>query len=222
MNQVYRERFGRVMKRKRKSIIGRLFMLFLLIVLIIGIRYIYMLKKQVTEVNKWQETVSQTAEEYGISEYEDIVMAIILTETKGNHIDLMQSSESKYGTTNQITTSEESIHSGVAHLAEVINESNNQGTDIWTAVQAYNFGSNYINYVSKNGNKNTIELAETYSRDILAPMLGNNTGKQYRYMNPQAFMRNRGYLYENGGNFFYADIVRWNMSIMKKIDKLPF
>ncbi|MBP1044521.1 lysozyme family protein [Vagococcus sp. BWB3-3] len=210
------------MKRKRKSVIFRLLMLFLLIVLIIGGRYLYILKKQVEEVNKWQETVGQTTEEYGISEYGGIVMAIILTETKGNHIDLMQSSESKYGTTNQITTSEESIHSGVAHLAEVINESESQGTDIWTAVQAYNFGSNYISFISERGNKNTIDLAEEYSRDVLAPMLGNNTGKQYRYMNPQAFIRNRGYLYENGGNFFYADIVKWNMSIMKMIDNLPF
>lgn len=210
------------MKRKRKSVIFRLLMLFFLIVLIIGGRYLYILKKQVEEVNKWQETVGQTIEEYGISEYGGIVMAIILTETKGNHIDLMQSSESKYGTTNQITTSEESIHSGVAHLAEVINESESQGTDIWTAVQAYNFGSNYISFISERGNKNTIDLAEEYSRDVLAPMLGNNTGKQYRYMNPQAFIRNRGYLYENGGNFFYADIVKWNMSIMKMIDNLPF
>lgn len=210
------------MKRKRKSVFIKLVVLFLLIVLIIGVRYIYNIKKQVAEVNKWQDTVSQTAKEYGISQYEDIVMAIILTETKGNHIDLMQSSESKYGATNKITTSEESIQSGVKHLAEVITESNDQGTDVWTAVQAYNFGSNYISYVSKNGNKNTTELAETYSRDILAPMLGNNTGKQYRYMNPQAFIHNRGYLYENGGNFFYANIVKWNMSIMKIIGRLPF
>lgn len=175
---------------------------------------IYKLNSQVNQVLKWEPTVNEATKKYDIEDYSDIVLAIIYTESKGNHIDIMQSSESRYGVRNQIMTSEESIDSGVLHLSEVIKEAERQQCDIWTAVQAYNFGSTYIDYVAKNGGVNSLELAETYSRDTLAPLLGNTTQETYFYKHPFALMYNRGKLYKNGGNLFYAESVKWNLRLI--------
>ena len=210
------------MKRRKRYIFRKLFLFVLCLLLAAGSYYLWQVKKQVTEVKRWEANVLEATTEYDIVVYKDVVLAIILTETKGDHIDLMQSSEIKYGETNQITNSKESIDSGVEHLAEVIKESLNQKTDVWTAVQAYNFGLNYINYTSSHGGKNSVELAESYSKNVLAPALGNSEGKQYRYLTPRALKYNRGHLYQNGGNFFYAEIVRWNLKVIQFVDKLPF
>lgn len=176
--------------------------------------YAIVMKQKVNIVTQWTEVVKEATQKEGISDYSDLVLAIILTETKGGHLDVMQSSESKYGVQNQIVTSEESIESGVAYLAEMIHESQVQQTDIWTAIQAYNFGPAYIHFVAENGGVNTTELAEEYSKDFLAPMLGNHTQMKYHYLKPRAIFYNGGYLYQDGGNFFYADIVARNMKLM--------
>lgn len=171
-------------------------------------------KKEVNQVMKWESTVQEAAKKHGVEEYADLALAIIYTETKGNHLDVMQSSESKYGLQNKIETSEESIDIGVAHLAEVIKLSNQKKCDIWTAIQAYNFGMNYIDYISENGGETTVELAKKYSRDILAPLLGNKDGETYFYKSPLALFYSGGKLYKNGGNYLYAKTVHWNLTLI--------
>ena len=206
--------FKAIKKTIQVMLIGLIVLAFL-----IGARYLYVLNRQIKEVNQWRSVVARETANYQIEPYTDIVLAIILTESKGNHIDLMQSSESKYGETNQIGTSEESIESGVKHLAEMIHSSEENHTDIWTAVQAYNFGQNYIPYVKSHGGFNYVELAEEYSKDILAPTLGNKDQTRYRYLNPRAVWYNGGYLYQDGGNFFYAEIVQYHLKWMKVLNK---
>ena len=163
----------------------------------------------------WEAEVNEAAKRYDVEDYTDVILAIIFTESKGKHVDIMQSSESRYGARNQIFSSEESIDSGVEHLAEVIKESEKQGCDIWTAVQAYNFGSQYISYVANSGSENSLEIAEKYSRDVLAPLLGNDTEQTYQYKHPLAILYNGGKLYKDGGNFFYAESVKWNLKIIQ-------
>ncbi len=200
---------------KKKTFFKRFLLTLLLIVIIVIVITGYTLRRQVKDVMVWEAEVKKAAKHYDIEEYSDVILAIIYTESKGNHIDLMQSSESKYGVRNQIVTTEESIDSGVEHLAEVVEEANAQECDIWTAVQAYNFGSKYIHYIASNGKKNTLELAEAYSRDTLAPLLGNSSKESYFYKHPLALVYNGGKLYKNGGNFFYAESVKWNLKIVK-------
>lgn len=108
-----------------------------------------------------------------MEEYESLVKGIILTESKGKGIDLMQSSESAYGKANLIDNQKESIDQGVSYLAEMINEAKKQGCDLDTAIQAYNFGKDYIVYVKNRGGENTMEIAEEYSKNVLSPLLGN-------------------------------------------------
>lgn len=199
-----------------------IFIIGLIAVVGIGAYRGYVTHKQVKDVERWQTIVEEVTEDYQLSDYNDVVMAIILTESKGDHVDVMQSSESEYGQMNAVSSSRESIEIGVKHLSEVLKEAQDKGTDIWTGVQAYNFGSNYIKFISENGGKHSVELAERYSKDILAPMLGNDTQIKYHYLKPRAVMYNGGYLYQNGGNFFYADTVDWNLRMMKIFQELPF
>lgn len=195
--------------------ISRLLKIILLLLLIGLILYLFMMKKEIDQVVRWRPVVEAAAEKDGIKEYSDMVLAIILTETKGKHLDLMQSSESQYGSQDQIETSEESIDLGVAHLAQMINQAKEEKADVWTAVQAYNFGPAYISYIADHGDKNTLKLAEQYSQEYLAPSLGNEHSEKYRYLHPLAFVYNGGYLYRDGGNFFYAKIVQYNYHLIK-------
>ena len=203
------------MKKKKKHTFKKILLLLLLIGLIAGFLVYKKVSAQVEDVLHWEDQVSKATKEYGIESYTDIVLAIIFTESKGNHVDIMQSSESKYGQRNLIMSSEESIDSGVEHLAEVLKEAEEKGCDVWTAVQAYNFGSQYISYVAEKGQINSLELAETYSRDVLAPLLGNTTQETYTYKHPLALIYNKGKLYRDGGNFFYAESVKWNLKLIK-------
>lgn len=199
----------------KKNFFKRVLLIFLLAILVILGLIGFKVRQDVKGVLVWEDEVKAAAKHYNIEEYSDVTLAIIYTESKGNHVDLMQSSESKYGVRNQIFTSEESIDSGVEHLAEVINEANKQKCDIWTAVQAYNFGSKYIDFVATHGNENSLKIAEEYSRDTLAPLLGNTEKETYFYKHPMALFYNGGKLYKNGGNIFYAESVKWNLKAIK-------
>ena len=133
------------------------------------------------KVYSYEETIAEQTEKYGISDYQELAMSIMLTESKGEGNDPMQSSESAYGKQNQFENALDSIEQGVAYLAKLIKKSVDMDCDLWTAVQAYNFGTDYIDYVAKNGGENTLELAESYSKEVLSPLLGNDNEQTYRY-----------------------------------------
>lgn len=196
-------------------IIKRIVVFFLLL-LVIGLGYsVFKIRENVQQVMTYESQVEAAVESNNIADYKNIVLAIIYTESKGRSNDLMQSSESAYGKQQMIDTPEESIEIGVAFLAQSITKAREADVDIWTAVQAYNFGLEYINFVQDRGGKNSIKLAEEYSKEILSPLLGNDTEKTYRYYRPQAVLYNGGYLYNNGGNMFYADLVKMNLQFIK-------
>ncbi|MTD38845.1 transglycosylase SLT domain-containing protein [Erwinia sp. CPCC 100877] len=194
----------------------RRIIVFLLILLLLGAGYFgFKIRKNVQQVMTYEDLVVQEVEKNQIPEYKELVLAIIYTESKGRTNDLMQSSESAYGQQHMINDPKESIEIGVSFLAQAIAKANEAGCDIWTAVQAYNFGLDYINYIKERGGKNSIELAEQYSKQVLSPLLGNTTQKTYRYYRPQSVLYNGGFLYSNGGNMFYADLVKMNGQFIK-------
>ena len=151
---------------------------------------------------------------------EDLVLAVIYTETKGQDDDVMQSSESSTGTTKSIRDNKESIKQGTRVLAQNLEKAQAAKTDSWTAVQAYNYGTNYIDYVSKRGGKNTIQLAKAYSKDVVDPSLGNKTGKTYYHINPVSILYGGGKLYVNGGNHYYAKQVQFSLFLIRLVDRL--
>lgn len=147
---------------------------------------------------------------YGISDYIGLAYALIMVEnpsTDGTD-DIMQSSESAGYPGPGYLTGEASVKQGCKHLAEQIKNGQTQNVDIWGVMQGYNFGSAYIPWLANRGGKNTTDLAEEYSRDVVAPSLGNTTGAIYPYVNAVSQADGRTYLYVNGGNFHYAAMIR--------------
>lgn len=161
------------------------------------------------EVLKWQKEVEKYAEKYGISPLVPYALAIMQVESGGNLPDLMQSSESAGLPVNTLGY-EESIDQGLKHLSNVYNIAKSYGMEnnFDGISQAYNYGVAYMHYLGKNNKEHTLETAEAYSKDVVAPSLGNTTGQTYSYVNELSIKYGKTYLYLNGGNFFYAELVK--------------
>lgn len=156
---------------------------------------------------------------YGISDYIGLAYALIMVEnpsTDGTD-DIMQSSESAGYPGPGYLTGEASVKQGCKHLAEQIKNGQTQNVDIWGVMQGYNFGSAYIPWLANRGGKNTTDLAEEYSRDVVAPSLGNTTGATYPYVNAVSQADGRAYLYVNGGNFHYAAMIRQYVKVTESV-----
>lgn len=175
---------------------------------------VYVTHENVHNVLQYKSMVKEILDDNDTTANVELVLAMIYTETKGNDGDVMQSSESSDGVANSITDSKTSIRQGVTVLSENLSLAHEAGVDVWTAVQAYNFGTSYIDYVAKHSSKNTITLAKTYSRDVVAPSLGNTTGESYFYYHPLALISG-GQLYRNGGNIYYSREVHFNLYLIE-------
>ncbi|WP_368258869.1 phage tail spike protein [Enterococcus gallinarum] len=156
---------------------------------------------------------------YGISDYIGLAYALIMVEnpsTDGTD-DIMQSSESAGYPGPGYLTGEASVKQGCKHLAQQIKNGQDQNVDIWGVMQGYNFGSAYIPWLANRGGKNTTDLAEEYSRDVVAPSLGNTTAAIYPYVNAVSQADGRTYLYVNGGNFHYAAMIRQYVKVTESV-----
>ena len=187
----------------------------LLLVLILFTGYkLFHMYQDVKQVMTYQSLVREVLSEQDTPANEELVLAMIYTETKGKEGDVMQSSESASGTTNTISDNRSSIRQGIQTLTENLYLAQEKGVDVWTAVQAYNFGPAYIDFIAQNGKENTLALAKQYSRETVAPILGNTTGETYTYLNPISLFSGAE-LYVDGGNYYYSRQVRLNLYIIK-------
>lgn len=152
--------------------------------------------------------VEREAKAQGIPDMVPVLLGIIQVESGGKLPDPMQSSESAGLPVGSLVDADSSIKQGVKHFKAAIDQTKSVGADVWTAVQAYNFGTAYINYIGTKGKVTTTKLADEYSRTVVAPSLGNTSGIMYSYPNPVAIPYNGGRLYLNGGNFFYDLLVK--------------
>ena len=109
----------------------------------------------------YRDLITKYADQFGISEYVDILSCIMMAESGGAGTDVMQSSESGYNTRfpnspNGITDAEYSIAVGVETFAVCIRKSGcTSPTDMSKlnmAIQGYNYGDGYIDWaLSKYG-----------------------------------------------------------------------
>ena len=150
-------------------------------------------------VLEYRDTVEFYAEKNGISEYTDYLLAIMQVESGGSGKDVMQSSESLGLAPNTLDT-DESIRQGCAYLAETLGRAEALGCDTLTAVQAYNYGIDYVDFVAENGGAESIEIAEEFAKQ-------RSGGATVNYYNGVAIKYNGGYRYRYG-NMFYAELVR--------------
>lgn len=161
------------------------------------------------EVLKHQSMVEKYCKEYGIPDHVNIILAIMQIESGGKVADVLQSSESLGLPPNSLST-EESIKQGCKYFSELINGIKTHGCDINTAIQSYNFGGGFINYVASHGKKYSYELAEAFSKE-------KSGGKRVTYQNPIAIPVNGGWRY-GYGNQFYVKLVEQYLVVSAKFD----
>ena len=151
------------------------------------------------EVLGYRDLVHEYAEQEGIGEYEDVLLAIMEVESRGTGSDVMQSSESK-GLRAGTLEPEESIEQACYYYAELLKIADENGSDDRSVIQAYNFGPGYLIFVGENGGKHTRELAAEYARQ-------KSDGETVEYTNDVA---PDGWKYKYG-NMYYVDLVEQHM-----------
>ncbi len=114
--------------------------------------------------------IEAEAKKKGIPQYAEIIKAKTMQESGGNYIrypDVMQASESLGKPIGYIKNVDESIAQGVKYFGEIVRKCNG---DIKLALQSYNFGKGFIDYVMKRGGKYTPELAYQFSEYMVGKM----------------------------------------------------
>jgi hypothetical protein len=129
--------------------------------------------KQITSaVMKYKDLLTQYTEKYGVSQYRDLLLAKIMQEAGGSPgalaTDPMQSSESAGHSVGYFRNPVDSINQGVKYFAQILAKA---GGDVPLALQSYNFGEGFIDYVKKNGGKMTQSLVNSFS-DMMAKKMG--------------------------------------------------
>lgn len=109
----------------------------------------------------YRQDVESIAAEYGMSDYTDLILALMMQESSGSGPDVLQSSEGAYNkqypqVPNGITDTSYSIECGIQELKYAMEKAGVSNPSdlnrIRLALQAYNFGADaYFTYLKKNG-----------------------------------------------------------------------
>lgn len=116
-------------------------------------------------VRIWTPLVKKELQANDLEEYTPIVMAIIAQESGGKKLDVMQSSESIELPPNTIKDPRESIKTGIAYFKQSIERMEETDVDLDTAIQSYNYGLGYIDYIKENGGKHSADLSEEFAKE---------------------------------------------------------
>ena len=150
-------------------------------------------------VLEYSDTVDFYAEKNGIAEYSDYLLAIMQVETGGRGDDVMQSSES-LGLPPGSLEPEDSIAQGCSYFAEILGEAEKKGCDLDAAIQAYNFGIDYLDFAAKRGGDSDLDMATEFAE-------WKSGGETTEYRSELASEVNGGWRYKYG-NMFYAELVK--------------
>ena len=123
----------------------------------------------------YRSKVEAEAANYDMSDYVDLILALMMQESSGQGTDVMQSSEGAYNTKypqspNGITDIDYSISCGIQELKYALNKAGVTGPDdldhIRLALQGYNFGADvYFNYLEKTGITSwSVESSEAFAK----------------------------------------------------------
>lgn len=124
------------------------------------------------EVLSYRPAVERIAAKYGMSEYVELILAVMMQESGGRGLDVMQAAEGSFNSKyphkpNGITDPEYSIECGIQELKYALEKAGCTGpTDldrIKLALQGYNYGSGYIDWAMERDGGYTKENAIAYS-----------------------------------------------------------
>lgn len=124
------------------------------------------------EVLQYRPLVERIAARYGMENYVELILAVMMQESGGHGTDPMQASESGYNTRfprgpGTITDPEYSIECGIQALRDALTKAGCTGPAdldrIKLALQGYNYGSAYIDWAMERDGGYTKENAIAYS-----------------------------------------------------------
>ncbi|UFT99695.1 lysozyme family protein [Radiobacillus kanasensis] len=129
----------------------------------------YSLSAQVLE---YESEVEAELKKAGLENYTAVVLALMMQESGGRGTDPMQASESYCGEVGCIKDPNISIEKGVEYFGRVLTAAD---YDVKLALQSYNFGRGFIDFVQQNGDGYTQDLAIQFSQQKYKEL--SHTGK---------------------------------------------
>ncbi|QCJ56296.1 lysozyme family protein [Enterococcus mundtii] len=151
---------------------------------------------------QWEHLVREACEKYGIPEYVNMILAIIQVESGGDaerFPDIMQASESQGLSPNTIDDPELSIDRGTHYFAQLLSKARELHLDDRAALQAYNYGEDFLNWLANTNKQYSFFHAELYARE-------KSNRQTVRYTHPVALAHGFSWRYAYG-NMFYVPIV---------------
>lgn len=130
----------------------------------------------------YRSQVEDIAAEYDMSEYVDLILAIMMQESSGQGTDIMQASEGEHNKAyprvpNGITDTTYSITCGIQDLKHVLEKADVSGPDdlmnIEQALQGYNFGYAYLDFAKEKG-------ADFWQKETVAAFAEQSSGGRTR------------------------------------------
>ncbi|MGO3021570.1 MAG: bifunctional lytic transglycosylase/C40 family peptidase [Lactococcus cremoris] len=118
-------------------------------------------------VLQYKEEIFSELKKHGREGDINLLLAIVTQESGGTaSLDIMQASESMGLPPNTIQDPIVSIKVGVQYFNSVMDSSEEKGVDVDTAIQSYNMGAGYIDFVASNGGEHSLELAQQFSEKM--------------------------------------------------------
>ncbi|MGG5312666.1 lysozyme family protein [Enterococcus sp. DIV2381] len=151
---------------------------------------------------QWEHLVREACEKYGIPEYVNMILAIIRVESGGDaerFPDIMQASESQGMPPNTIDDPVTSIDRGTHYFAQLLNKARTLHLDDRAALQAYNYGEGFLDWLANTNKQYNLLHAELYARE-------KSNRQTVRYTHPVAIAHGFSWRYAYG-NMFYVPIV---------------
>ena len=138
-------------------------------------------------VESYRATVTQLAAQYGMSDYINLILAVMQQESGGHGSDPMQAAEGPFNTRyphkpNGITDPAYSIQCGIQELRQSLQLAGctgpNDTAGIALALQGYNFGSGFISWAKSRGGY-TLANAQAFSKAEAAELGWSGYGDSY-------------------------------------------
>lgn len=124
------------------------------------------------DVLAYRTVVENIAAKYNMTEYIELILAVMMQESGGHGLDVMQSSEGAFNTKyaripNGITDPQYSIECGIQELKYALSKAGCSGASdldrIKLGLQGYNYGAGYIDWAMERDGGYTEENAADYS-----------------------------------------------------------
>lgn len=115
------------------------------------------------KVKEYEPIIEKYAKKHDIEDHVDTLLAMMMQESGGRGDDPMQSSESLCGEIGCIDSPEKSIEQGVSYFAKNLEAADG---DVRLAVQSYNFGTGFSNYVRDKDKNFSQEIAIEFSQNM--------------------------------------------------------